>query len=140
VEGPLSADLKTEKNIIGKGKAGPGRPKGLRNKATRDIKELAQPYGPECIERIAKLMKPKDPGICLAACKEMLDRGYGKSPKAVDVNSSGNVYVAVANYSGELMSQPLLAPYRTIEARATNGSGHGHNGTRPNGSSDPAAE
>jgi hypothetical protein len=130
-------DLKTEKNGIGKGKAGPGRPKGLRNKATRDIKELAQPYGPECIERIAKLMKHKNPWISLAACKEMLDRGYGKSPKAVDVNSSGNVYVSLTTFSGQIL-QPMTGP-RVIDQpsprpaiAATNGSG--------NGSTDPSAE
>src|SRR5262245_15784974 len=64
------------------------RPKGLRKKATRDIKELAQPYGPECIERIAKLMKHKDPWICLAACKEMLDRTYGKPVRAKPIEAN----------------------------------------------------
>lgn len=31
--------IKTEKNKIGKGKAGPGRPKGLLNKTTTQLKE-----------------------------------------------------------------------------------------------------
>lgn len=31
---------KTDVNAIGKGKAGPGRPKGLQNKLTQDVKEM----------------------------------------------------------------------------------------------------
>jgi hypothetical protein len=138
-------DLKTEKNGIGKGKAGPGRPKGLRNKATRDIKELAQPYGPECIEGIAKLMKHKNPWIRLAACKEMLDRGYGRAPRAVDLRTTGNVYVSLTSYSGRLhtqptIAQPILGPVieqPLIEA-ITNGSGS--NGSGNGSDHDPSAE
>jgi hypothetical protein len=93
-------DLKTGKNIIGRGKAGPGRPKGMLNKATRDIKELAQPYGPECIERIAKLMKHKNPWIRLAACKEMLDRSYGKAAQAQPTEANEKtVTVQLVQYS-----------------------------------------
>lgn len=33
------ADKKTEKNLIGKGKPGPGRPKGVPNKTTALIKD-----------------------------------------------------------------------------------------------------
>jgi hypothetical protein len=128
---------KTGENVIGKGKPGPGRPKGLPNKNRRDIMALAQVHGPDCIEGIAKLMKHKNPWISLAACKEMLDRGYGKSPKAVDVNSSGNVYVSLTTFSGQIL-QPMTGP-RVIDQpsprpaiAATNGSG--------NGSTDPSAE
>jgi hypothetical protein len=137
----------TAENVIGKGKPGPGRPKGLPNKNRQDIMALAQVYGPACIEGIAKLMEHKNPGIRLAACKEMLDRGYGKAPQAADLNSTGNVYVAIANYSGRLMSEPFLAPYRPITALTDrpalingSGNGSGSNGSEPDGSSDPAAE
>jgi hypothetical protein len=137
---------KTGENVIGKGKPGPGRPKGVPNKNRRDIMALAQVHGPACIEDIAKLMKHKNPWIRLAACKEMLDRGYGKAPQQVDLNSTGNVYVAIANYSGRLMSEPFLAPYRPIthtdRPALTNGHGgsNGSDSTESNGSSHPAAE
>ena len=34
------ADKKTAKNVIGKGKAGPGRPKGVANKSTTALKDM----------------------------------------------------------------------------------------------------
>ena len=34
------ADKKTAENVIGKGKAGPGRPKGVANKSTTALKDM----------------------------------------------------------------------------------------------------
>ena len=66
--------------------SGQGRPKGVPNKATADIKALAQSYGPAAIRSLAKLagMIPgEEPAQSeparIAATKELLDRGYGKS-------------------------------------------------------------
>jgi hypothetical protein len=43
---------------------------------------MAQPYGPECISTLVKLLKHKTPQIRLAAARELLDRGYGKAAQA----------------------------------------------------------
>ncbi len=40
-----------------------GRKKGTPNKATAEIKALAQDYGPEAIEKLAKLMRGHDEQI-----------------------------------------------------------------------------
>ena len=62
-----------------------GRVKGSLNKATVEIKALAQEYGPAAIARLALLSGLTDkPGsdseqTQLGAMKELLDRGYGKS-------------------------------------------------------------
>jgi hypothetical protein len=39
----------------GHARYGDGRPKGVPNKATLEIKELARVHGPACIERLAEL-------------------------------------------------------------------------------------
>lgn len=66
--------------------SGQGRPKGVPNHATRDIKALAQSYGPAAILSLAKLagMIPGEDGAVseparISAIKELMDRGYGKA-------------------------------------------------------------
>jgi hypothetical protein len=56
-----------------------GRVKGTPNKATAEIKDIARPYGPDCIEKLWAIASSSesDPAK-VAAIKEILDRGYGK--------------------------------------------------------------
>lgn len=72
-----------------------GRQKGTPNKATAEIKALAQQFGPAAILRLAEMAgfapDPADPtghtklkgaeseSAQIAATKELLDRGYGKA-------------------------------------------------------------
>src|SRR5262245_1603031 len=84
-----------------------GRKKGTPNKATAEIKEMARQDAPACIEGLAKLMKHKNPWIRLAACKEMLDRGYGRPPQAVYPRESGNITVEVVRFSEPTLAQPM---------------------------------
>ncbi len=81
---------------------GSGRPKGARNKVTADIKALAQKHGPKAIDALAEIAFETKPWLkakcpqCehdfvvemersdqtrTVAVKELLDRGYGKSPQ-----------------------------------------------------------
>jgi hypothetical protein len=65
---------------------GSGRKKGTPNKATADIKALAQQYGPQAIETLATLMQSADSAQAqIAAAKELLDRGYGKATQLTEV-------------------------------------------------------
>jgi hypothetical protein len=71
--------------------SGQGRPKGVPNKATAEIKALAQSFGPAAILRLAemagfatdkdgnKLKAAESEAAQIAATKELLDRGYGKA-------------------------------------------------------------
>ncbi len=64
----------------GESKTG-GRQPGTPNKSTAAIKEMAAEYGPMALTEIARLAtKGKTEPTRFAACKELLDRGYGKSP------------------------------------------------------------
>ena len=70
-----------------------GRKKGTPNKATAEIKSVAQKYGKDAVERLAHLMKKAESEQAqVAACKELLDRGYGKAPQAID----GSVQLGVS--------------------------------------------
>jgi hypothetical protein len=53
------------------------------NKATAEIKAVAQQYGPEAIERLVDLMRGKDPDVALKAAIALLDRAYGKPAQAI---------------------------------------------------------
>ena len=67
-------------------KPGPGRPKGAKNKATAEIKELAQAAAPEAMAELTRLAKEADNETTrVSAIKEILDRGYGKAPQSHEV-------------------------------------------------------
>ncbi|GHU18684.1 hypothetical protein FACS189475_04560 [Betaproteobacteria bacterium] len=57
-----------------------GRKPGSKNCATKDIRELAQPYGAEAVTVLAGLMKDEaqPPETRIRAAQTLLDRGYGK--------------------------------------------------------------
>jgi hypothetical protein len=61
-----------------------GRPAGSTNKVTREIRDAAKAFGPEALNAIAKIMiEGEQESNRLAAAKEMLDRGFGKSTQMV---------------------------------------------------------
>lgn len=83
--------------------AGKGRKKGVPNKITRDIRAMAQVYGPDCLLGLAikaGLVKPikKYPAIQpttndtaqVLAMDKILDRAYGKATQPLEhsVNES----------------------------------------------------
>ena len=71
-----------------------GRPKGIPNKSTAEIKEAAQAYGPAALTTLATIMRNSDNDQArMAAAKELLDRGYGKTTQSVDMNVTGNITV-----------------------------------------------
>lgn len=77
-----------------------GRKKGTANKANREIREIAQEYGPAAIRRAALLggiAKPKADEVGpassetaqIAALGIVLDRAYGKPPQAITGANGG---------------------------------------------------
>jgi len=67
-----------------------GRPKGVLNKATAQVRKLAQQHGPDAIAVLARLMhEGEQERTRVAAATELLDRAYGKSPASVDHTTDG---------------------------------------------------
>jgi hypothetical protein len=61
-----------------------GRQKGTPNKATAEIREIARQHGAAAVERLAYLMtRAESEQAQVAACKELLDRAYGKPAQAI---------------------------------------------------------
>ncbi len=65
-----------------------GRQKGSLNKATKDVKEAAAEHGPAAIKRVAELMESSIEQVSLAACREILDRAYGKATQHTEAEVS----------------------------------------------------
>lgn len=65
---------------------GAGRPKGTPNKVTAEVRSLAQEYGPIALQKLVDMINAKDTGDAarVSACKEILDRAYGKSAQPIE--------------------------------------------------------
>lgn len=62
------------------------------NKLKSEVQKLAQSYGPDAIDRLAEIMNDSDqPGMTqVAAAKELLDRGFGKSTQIIAGDEDGS--------------------------------------------------
>ena len=83
--------------VKGKPKTG-GRAKGTLNKATCELKELAQSYAPQCLDELVRLAKAAESEAArVSAIKEIFDRGYGKARQPLDhagADGAGPVEIA----------------------------------------------
>src|SRR5580698_7251395 len=61
-----------------------GHPSGVRA-IPPEIRELAREFGPTAILRLASLMRSDDEAIVIAACRELLNRGYGRPESTVNL-------------------------------------------------------
>jgi hypothetical protein len=84
---------------MAKGRKTGGRKPGIPNKATRELKELAQPYAPEAIATLCEIMQHGETEAArVAAARELLDRGYGRpagSGTHLNVSAAANSQQAV---------------------------------------------
>src|SRR6187455_2351500 len=80
--------IKTPKPT-GKGIRYGGRKPGTPNKMTAEVRELARYHGSDAIQELARIaLHSKTDQARVAAIKELLDRGYGKSPQAIEHSGS----------------------------------------------------
>lgn len=64
---------------MARGRKTGGRKAGTPNRSTAEVKALAQQYGAAALEKLAWLMHNAESDMTkLMACKEILDRAYGK--------------------------------------------------------------
>jgi ferritin-like protein len=62
-----------------------GRVAGTPNKSTAEIRELAGQYGPDALAELARLStNANSEQARVSACKEILDRAYGKSTQVME--------------------------------------------------------
>lgn len=81
---------------------GAGRKAGSKNKATKDIKALAEPYGQEAIEVLVKLMRDaENEQTRRSAAEGILDRAYGKAAQAhTHADPDGNPLTFTVTFVG----------------------------------------
>jgi len=79
--------VKSKQSNRGGKRAGSGRKKGTPNKSTFELKQAAAKYGNEALNKLMEIMRdPETPSnVAVSACKEVLDRGFGKPAITVDV-------------------------------------------------------
>jgi hypothetical protein len=81
----------TERSRDEQGRWLPGRsanPTG-RTKVAAEVRELAREHGPAAIVRLVELMRSKDEMVAIAACRAILDRGYGKPESSLNLPNGG---------------------------------------------------
>ena len=72
------------------GNRGKGRKKGVPNKATASLKELAREYTTEALTTLSSIMlQGESEPARIAAAKELLDRGYGKASQVIAGDEDG---------------------------------------------------
>jgi hypothetical protein len=63
-----------------------GRQKGTPNKATVEVRSLAQDYGPDALKELHRLSREAESEAArVSACNAILERAYGKSPTSAPI-------------------------------------------------------
>lgn len=66
-----------------------GREKGTPNKATADIKAIAQLHSEAAVSELVRIMGNSESDAArVAAIKELLDRAHGKPKQAMDIDAN----------------------------------------------------
>lgn len=82
------APTKNNQRVSKKGGARPGagRKKGVPNKATAEVKEIAREYTQSALQTLASIMQGEEQPASarVAAANALLDRAYGKPSQAVE--------------------------------------------------------
>lgn len=71
-------------------RVGAGRKPGVKNKATIDLKKVAEPYSKEAVNVLVEIMRDKEAPSAtrLQAADKLLDRSHGKPAVFVDIDAS----------------------------------------------------
>lgn len=73
------------------GNRGKGRVKGVPNKATASIRDIARQYTDEAVMALVAVLGDDSPAARVAAAKEILDRGYGKATTVIGGEDGGAI-------------------------------------------------
>jgi hypothetical protein len=85
------------------GPAGPELPAGRTSPAPAAGRELARPYAALALARMAEMIGDPDPKVAFPACREVLDRAWGKAEAASRApgEEGGPVVVVVRSLDGD---------------------------------------
>lgn len=94
---------------------GAGRPKGAPNKATAEVRDVAQGYTNEAVTTLVSIFLDKDQPAAsrVAAAREILDRGHGRSKQSIEHNGSIE-YVIETAVPRDPCDPPIQAGVRVI--------------------------
>lgn len=85
-----------------------GRVKGVPNKATAEIKAIAQPYSAKAVSTLAHIMENgKSERARVSAANSILDRAWGKAPQAVTGPDGGAIKHEI-DLSDEMLAKIAL--------------------------------
>ena len=69
---------------------GSGRKKGTPNKVTKQLREIAQPYALEALDKLVELMRTtKNEELRRRVCVDIIERAYGKPATTSEVTVNG---------------------------------------------------
>lgn len=71
------------------GNRGKGRVKGVPNKATASIRDIARLYTDQAVMALVAVLSDDSPAARVAAAKELLDRAYGKATTVLAGDDNG---------------------------------------------------
>lgn len=103
-----------------KGKKTGGRKAGTPNKITADVRALAQQHAPDVLAALLSIASDCEQhgSARVAACREILDRGYGKAqePTRMDFYSNVPMHSLTDDQLNELARgrAPLLPPLQIV--------------------------
>lgn len=84
----------------GGARPGAGRKKGVPNKSTAAVKDIAAKYTDRAWQRLADLLESEDEKTAMAAVKELFDRAYGKAPQSLTgEGGEGPIQVTIKRYA-----------------------------------------
>jgi hypothetical protein len=86
---------------VGGRREGAGRKRGVPNKATRDLKELAQLYTTEAVAALAEIINSTEaPAKArVDAAVALLDRGHGRPKQQVEAEINQAVNVTIRRFT-----------------------------------------
>jgi len=78
--------VKSKKSNRGGKRPNSGRKPGVPNKATFKLKQAAAEHGEEVLNALIRIIRDQETpaNTIVAACRELLDRGFGKPTQSID--------------------------------------------------------
>ena len=79
--------------MMGGYREGAGRPRGAKNKATLELKGLAQRHTEDALKTLVEIMLSAESSdkARVAAANAILDRGFGKPHQSIDAEIAGTI-------------------------------------------------